>query len=149
MADSYGAKVWYDPAAGTTFAELADLVEGDAVAAKMNFQRLKSLGQANRYTTVRGNFIDGGTLKLKLVFTKAKMTTLMAELEDPAPGAMRIEFPDLDDTSAPVDVSRFGFNAKLVELGLPLPAEGGRLEADTTWEVSGAITFTAATTATS
>jgi hypothetical protein len=37
----------------------------------------------------------------------------------------------------------------LVELGLPLPAEGGRLENDVSVEVSGAVSYTAATTATS
>ena len=143
MADSFGIKLYVNEAkTGSTYVQELGVLEGSLPEIMKDKYETKTLDQATRAKGYRGSFYDGGSLSFKMQFTKAQYAKLVDWVKDPDSYPIRIVLPD---AAVEANCSKCELNVLFEKVGMPLPADGGRLEADVQMQADGDYTFTPGT----
>lgn len=121
-----------DPRTASTYASIGTIVEGALPEVKKDKYERKSLNGGSRAKNFSGSFYDGGTLSLKVVYTKAVYPKLLGYVKDPDGYPVEV---DLGDGASVT------FNGLFESVSQPAAADGGRYESDVSVQVDGDVTF--------
>lgn len=136
---SYGLILKMDPAGGTSYAQIAGVVEGSLPEITKDKYETKTLDQASRAKGWQGSFFDGGTCDWQIEYTAAVYEDLIAYVKAPDSYPIQVVIPDAATEN---DSTKVTFNALFEKLSQPFPADGGRLISTITLQVDGNVTVT-------
>ncbi len=137
---SYGASFWIDPAGGTNYVQLAEVIDITAPKIKVTDSPFTNLQSPSAWKEFKPGLIDGDVITLKLTFTEAEYNTRIGELRT-ALMSWKIQGPKAGG-EANVGPTLTG-QGHINMLGGPDFPDDGRVEMELSIKVSGPITFTA------
>lgn len=137
---SYSTTLGIDPAGGTTFAAVAEVLDIDGPGLKVGVTERTNLNSPNAAKEKICGFIDQGQLKLKCNFTETQYALFLTMLRKNNM-AIKITYPL---TGAQTVAAALSGSGQLGELGQTFP-EDDRITCDVTIEASGLWTFTPGT----
>lgn len=134
--------VQLDPAGGSTYADIADLVAIMPVEKTRGFTETTVMESANGYREYLASFKDGGQPKIRLRFHKTQYATLDTAFEADTICTWKFKFPLL---AGEITASAFTFSAFIGKLGFPEKSAEGtdNWECEVELRISGKPTFAA------
>ena len=137
---SYGTTLGLDPAGGTSYTTVAEVIEINGEGVEVSRTKMSNLTSPNAYHEKRPGFADAGQVTFKCTWTKAQYSTFLTNIRT-ALMAWKVTFPLVGAESVP---STWACAGHLSKLGFAVP-EDDRITNDVTVDVSGKPTFTSGT----
>ena len=134
---SYGAKFSIDSSGGTTYVDLAEVIEITGPAMNVGKTKLTNLQSPNATEEYKPGLIDPDVITMKLNWTKAVFSTWLPLLRTPGM-SWKITFPLVGAEVTPSTLAGKGFISKF---GLTTP-DNDRITQDVELTVSGLPVFT-------
>jgi len=135
---SCGTRLSWDTAGGTTYADIAEVIDLDGPSPKIPAADVSNLQSPNCYREKRPKMVDPGAFKAKMNFTKAQYGQLLGQVRK-YPISFKISFPLIGTETTASSATWSGF---IGGIGMAIP-DDDRITNDVDVEVSGPITFTA------
>src|SRR5437868_173042 len=114
---SYSTNFGIDPAGGTTYVNLAEVVDDNGPDIAVGSTKFTHLNSDNAFHEYKPGLGEGGNLSLKLNFAKAQFNTLLGYLRT-AGMAWKITYPLV---GAEVTASKLEGKGHLAKLGKAIP----------------------------
>lgn len=137
---SYGTTLGIDPAGGTSYTAIAEVIDLDQSGLKVTKTSLTNLASPSATMENTPGFVDPGQLKAKLNFTEAQFALFLTYLRT-ASMSMEITYPKAGAQTVAATLVGKG---QIAEIGQTFP-DDDRITVDVTFDASGPWTFSPGT----